>query len=192
MVLASLLLALQTDVASLVRDLDHDEYEVRKTAFAALVKTGKAALPALHEAVKDGPSLEVRDASRRIIDAILTQVREDFIVEHGSKPKNFACGGLSFYAPREAAQRAGGLGEWFPDCEILVGWYGCMHRVQTCGGTWVIGLSRKDGEVFTIVKRVGRKQETVAGDAAVLARYLRPARDEADAAALQRLLGKTE
>lgn len=190
MALVSLLLALQgADVASLVRDLDHDEYEVRRKAFGQLVKAGKSALPALHGARRSGPSLEVRDASARIIDAILARIREDFIVEHSAKPKNHACGGLTFHSPREAAQRTRELAGWFPDCEFLVGWYSCMHRALMCDGTWIVGFSRKDGEIFTILKRAGRRKETVPGEASVLSRYLRPVRDTAAAAALESLLG---
>jgi hypothetical protein len=193
MALVSLLLFLQAaDVTSLIRDLDDDAYEVRRKAFGELVKAGKAALPALHEAARNGPSLEVRDAAPRIVDAILARIREDFIVEHASKPKNLACGGLTFYSQREASRRTQELAGWFPDCELLVGWYGCMHRARMCDGTWIVGLSRMDGETFTVLKELARRKETTPGDAAVLARYLRPARDEADAAALQRLLGNRE
>ncbi len=188
MALVSLLLALQgADVASLVRDLDHDGYEVRRKAFGELVKVGTAALPALHETARSGPSLEVRDASTRIIDAILAKVREDFIVEHAAKPKNFACGGLGFASPSESALRTKDLSVWFPSCTFLVGGYTCMHRAPICRGEWLLGLSEETGEVFTIRKE--RNLRVEFGEPEALSKHLKPARTAGEATELSRLLG---
>jgi hypothetical protein len=186
MALVSLLIALQSaDVASLVRDLDHDEYAVRRKAFGELVKAGKSALPALHEAARTGPSLEVRDASGRIVDAILRQVREEFILRESTRPKNATCGGLAFLPPKESAVHTLELSALFPGCEILEGWYRCMHRVNLCGGSLMAGISRDDGEIFLIRKTMGLRKELTIGPAEVLSRYLKPVRtlDEALTAA---------
>ena len=189
MALASLLLALQGgNVASLVADLDRDEVEVRRTAFTGLVRVGKPALPALHEAVRAGPSLDVRDASRRIIDAILARVREDFILEHAGKSDNHFCDGPFFDTRSRSANRLRDLAAWFPSCELIVANYLCMHRAPLCSGTWVSGLSRENGEIFTIWKETDRRVDLDAGDPEILTRYLRPVRDAADADALARLL----
>ncbi len=186
MVLASLLLAL--DVASLVRDLDHDEYEVRRQAFVELVKAGKAALPALHEAARSGPSLEVRDAAGRIVDRVIERIRDDFIVERSAEPGMRRCGGLSFESRPHVERRLEELAARLPDCELIVGTFSCMHRAPICSGTWVSALSRDDGEIFTVWKQAYREKGLTPGDPALLARHLRPVRDAAEGAALAELL----
>lgn len=194
MVLASLLFLLQTaDVSSLLRELDHDEYETRRKAFGELVRAGKAALPALHEAGRTGPNLEVRDAAPRIVDAILLRIREDFIVRESTKPKNAMCGGLSFLGPKESAANTLELSQLFPGCEILEGRYGCMHRINLCGGSLMVGLSREDGEIFLIRRTTSRRNELTIGPAEELSRYLKPVRTADQALTAARVLtGRTD
>jgi hypothetical protein len=194
MALASFLLFLQAAdvaVAVLIAELDHDDAETRRKARVELARIGKPALPALREAHASSPSLEVRDASARVIDVILARIREDFILSHATAPKHFSCGGLFFHTPLESRQRLKDLSPWFPECELLAGGFTCMHRVQRCGGTWILGLSREDGEIFTIRLQIGGKGGLELGDPGTLSRHLKPARDAAEAGLLARLLAES-
>ncbi len=70
--------ALQERIARLIRELDHDEFQTREAAEAALLKIGRSATPALAEAAGKG-SPEVRMRARRCLVALRKQVIiEDF------------------------------------------------------------------------------------------------------------------
>jgi WD40 repeat protein len=60
----------ETELARLVKQLDDDEFEARRKAFAALAGQGKAAVPHLNKALKDNPSVE----AKRRIDELLAKL----------------------------------------------------------------------------------------------------------------------
>jgi hypothetical protein len=188
--LAALLIlyAQDADIPSLIRDLDHAEYDVRRKAFRGLVKSGKAALSALREAVRDTTSAEVRDSAPRAVEAILLSIRQEFIADQTTDPRKLRCGGVTFDTGRFSADRVKELSAWFPDCEFLRGWFSCMHRVQFCSGEWIVGLSHRDGEIFTVRKEKGRREGFELGSPDVLARRHKPVQNREGAVALARLL----
>lgn len=181
------LLLQDPDVASLIRSLDDADFEVRRNAFQGLVKAGKAALPALQEAIRTTPSPEVRDAAPRAVEAILKVIRDEFIRRHVADPGRLRCGEVSFDTGVFSAQRVKELAAWFPDCEFIRGWFSCMHRALVCDGEWIVGLSRRDGEIFTI-RKDRRRGGLELGAPEVLGRRHKPVKDREGAVALARLL----
>lgn len=182
------LVALQDpDIGSLIRKLDDADYQVRKNAFQGLVQAGKGALPALQEAIRTTTSTEVRDSAPRAVEAILKGIRDEFIQRHVTDPGKLRCGGVSFDTGVFSAQRVKDLAAWFPDCEFIRGWFSCMHRALVCDGEWIVGLSRRDGEIFTI-RKDRRRGGLEPGAWDGLGRRHQPVKDREGAIALARLL----
>jgi WD40 repeat protein len=57
----------QRQVRRLIRDLDHEQFEVREKAERELRQMGSAAIPALRQAVEDGPPPETRRRLERLL-----------------------------------------------------------------------------------------------------------------------------
>jgi RNA polymerase sigma factor (sigma-70 family) len=55
-------------IAALLKDLDDDEFEVREKAMAELAKRGPEIEPLLRKVLANGPSAEVNDRVRRLLD----------------------------------------------------------------------------------------------------------------------------
>lgn len=73
------------DLARMLRDLDDDAFAVRERASLALAGLGVAAVPALEEALENGPSLEAHQRLRRLLDQasglpLLSQLRRSIEV----------------------------------------------------------------------------------------------------------------
>jgi hypothetical protein len=82
---------LRRPVDQLVADLDHDDFEVRATAMAALAKVGERAEPALRKVLEGHPSPETRRGARRLLDELdgltVSTARAAEVLEHVGTPE---------------------------------------------------------------------------------------------------------
>lgn len=177
-------MALQEGPDELIRAFDDPDLEARAAAEAALVRSGRAALPSLHRALERRQSAEARARTRQTLEDILQSIKSDFIRAQ-CPPGQSVCRALPVIA-REIPKE---LTDCFPGCDFIIARYSCtVAHSLSCDGEWIAGLSRLSGELFTI-RRVGSIWEDRWGEVGVLARYLKPVRSTGEALAACKAFG---
>jgi hypothetical protein len=117
-----LLLLQEAEIEKLVERLGEDDLRSRSATGDALLKHGKAALPALNRVLEKSPTDEVKHRAEWLIDRIVGDIVEELRKKY-DQPRDdddYRCGRTKF---AEADEK---LAKWFPRARVVQWSSGCM------------------------------------------------------------------